>query len=151
MMGGGILHSSWTRCSMQLTFLSFSQIKSEIGSSAQKGLAEDALNVNNMNVNPGEKQQHLCTTTIPTNNPPPKPGHPDTQGQLHEMVYAINHPDLKLQGQPKGMKAVLQEQESVWDELVSRCKGNVVRKCKECLKLQAKKDVERWVAEVEAM
>jgi hypothetical protein len=34
---------------------------------------------------------------------------------------------------------------------MSRCKGKVVRKCKECLKLQAKKDVERRVAEAEAM
>jgi hypothetical protein len=58
------------------------------------------------------------------------------------MVYAADHPDLKLQGEPKGMKAVLQEQESVWDKLMSRCKGKVVRKCKECSKLQAKKDAE---------
>jgi hypothetical protein len=34
--------------------------------------------------------------------------------------------------------------------LVSRCK-NAVRKCKECSKLQAKKDAGRWVAEAEAM
>jgi hypothetical protein len=67
------------------------------------------------------------------------------------MVYAADHPALKLQGEPKGMKAVLQEQELVWDKLMSRCKGKVVRKCKECSKLQAKKDAERQVAEVEAM
>lgn len=120
-------------------------------SSAHEDLAEDALNVNNMNVNPGGKQWHLHTTTIPTNNPPPKPGCPDTQGQLQEMVYTADHSDPKLQGQPKGMKAVLQGQKSVWDELMSRCKGKVVGKCKECLKSQAKKDAERWVAEAEVM
>ena len=46
-------------------------------SSAHEGLAADVLNINNMNVNPGEKQKHLHTTTIPINNPPPKPGHLD--------------------------------------------------------------------------
>lgn len=40
------------------------------------------------------------------------------------------------------MKAVLQEQESVWAELVER-NDKVVGKCKECQKLQAKKDAER--------
>jgi hypothetical protein len=33
------------------------------------------------------------------------------------MVYPLNHPNLKLQGKLKGMKVVLQEHESVWDEL----------------------------------
>lgn len=37
------------------------------------------------------------------------------------------------------MKAVLQERESVWDELVDRCKGKVVGKCKSCAKSQVKK------------
>jgi len=65
-------------------------------SSAHEGLAKDALNVNNMNVNPGGKQQHLPTTTIPTNNPPPKSGHSDTCGQLQDMVYPADHPDPNL-------------------------------------------------------
>jgi hypothetical protein len=47
---------------------------------AYEGFANDALNVNNMNMNPGGKQQHLCDTIIPLNNPLPKPGHPDTRG-----------------------------------------------------------------------
>jgi len=78
-------------------------------SSAHEGLAADALNVNNMNVNPGGKQKHLHTTTIPINNPPPKPGCPDMQGWMQSMVYPNDHPDPKLQGQAKGMKIVLQE------------------------------------------
>lgn len=120
-------------------------------SSAHKGLAADALNVNNMNVNPGGKQKHLCTTIIPINNPPPKPGHPDTRGLTQDMVYPDDHPDPKLQGQAKGMKAVLQERVSVWDELSERCGGKVVGKCKSCSKSQVKKDAERRVAEAEAM
>ena len=40
-------------------------------SSAHEGLAADALNVNNMNVNPGGKQKHLRSTTIPLDNPAP--------------------------------------------------------------------------------
>jgi len=41
---------------------------------AHEGLAADALNVNNMNVNPGGKQKLLWDTIIPLNNPPPQPG-----------------------------------------------------------------------------
>ena len=67
------------------------------------------------------------------------------------MVYPPDHPDPNLQGQPKGMKAVLQERESVWDELMDRCKGKVVGKCKTCSKSQVKKDAERRVAAAEAM
>src|SRR5882762_12018571 len=121
-------------------------------SSAHEGLAIDALNVNNMNVNPGGKQRHLCTTVIPMNNPPPKPGYIDTRGQTQTMVYPEDHPDPKLQGKPKGMKAVLQERESVWDELKMRCRARApVGKCGDCLKSQAKKDAEQRVGEAEAM
>ena len=82
-------------------------------SSAHKELSHDALNINNMNVNPGGNQCHLWDTTIPLNNPPPKPGCPDTCGQPQSMTYPPNHPDLALQGKAKGLKAVLRERESV--------------------------------------
>jgi hypothetical protein len=49
-------------------------------SSSHEGLASNALNVNNMNVNPGGKQTLLCNTIIPLNNPPPKSGKLDTRG-----------------------------------------------------------------------
>jgi hypothetical protein len=40
----------------------------------------------------------------------------------------------------------------VWDEMIAKIGGNqLVGKCKECKKSQAKKDVERRVAEAEAM
>lgn len=111
-------------------------------SSAHEGLAADALNVNNMNINPGGKQKHLRTTVIPITNPPPKPGRADTRGMTQVMNYPDSHPDLKLRGQPKGIKAVLQERESVWDELMDRCNTKVVGKCKSCSKSQVKKDAE---------
>lgn len=36
------------------------------------------------------------------------------------MTYPLNHPYPELAGKAKGMKVVLQERESVWDELVRR-------------------------------
>ena len=67
------------------------------------------------------------------------------------MVYSSTHLDPELRGKAKGMKAVLQERESVWDELNTRCNGKVVGKCKCCKKSQTKKDAERRVAAAEAM
>ena len=46
-------------------------------SSNHEGFAKDALNVKNMNVNPGGAQAKLRCTIIPLNNPPPHPGQPD--------------------------------------------------------------------------
>jgi hypothetical protein len=66
------------------------------------------------------------------------------------MVFSQDHPDEKLQGVAKGMKEVLRERESAWDELTKRC-GKVVGKCKACTTSQIKKDAERRVAEAEAM
>ena len=86
-------------------------------SSAHEGLAANALNVNNMNVNPGGKQQAMHDTVIPLTNPPPKPGQRDTRGMPQQMVYPEMHPDLESWGKPKGMRAILQECKSVWDEL----------------------------------
>jgi len=42
--------------------------------SSHEGLASDALNVNNINVNPGGKQTFMCHTIIPLTNPKPKIG-----------------------------------------------------------------------------
>ena len=105
-----------------------------------------------MNANPGGAQRHLQDTVIPLNNPPPKPGHPDTCGQPQSMTYPSDYPNPALQGKAKGLKAVLNEHESVWDEMIVKNGGKrPVEKCKECKKSQAKKDVERKVAEAEAM
>lgn len=112
-------------------------------SSSHKGLAENALNVNNMNVNSGGKQRHLRDTIIPTSNPPPRPGHPDTCGMPQSLVYPATHPNAKLAGQPKGMRAVLEERVSVWNEYISHLNGSCpVSKCKSCQKSQLKKDTD---------
>lgn len=76
-------------------------------SSSHKGLALNALNVNNMNINFRGKQRHLHDTIIPISNPPPKPGCPDTHGMPQSLVYPATYPDVKLAGQPKGTRAVL--------------------------------------------
>ncbi|KAF7984096.1 hypothetical protein HWV62_16698 [Athelia sp. TMB] len=121
-------------------------------SSAHEGLAQDALNVNNMNIGPGGKQCALQSTMIPLSNPPPQPGRPDTRGQPQHLVFSPDHPDENLRNQPKGMHVVLEERVSVWDELVKRSKKEKpVGKCKDCAKSQVKKDAERRVAEAEAM
>ena len=76
------------------------------------------------------------------NDPAPKPGQHDMCGMVQDMVYPQDHPTPELRGQLKGMKVVLQEQVSVWDELSLRCGGKVVGKCKKCTKSQTKKDAE---------
>ena len=91
-------------------------------SSAHEGFADNALNINNMNVNPGGKQRKLHDTVIPLNNLDPTPGEEDTRGQIQHMSYPNDHPDPKLRGQPKGIKAVLQERKSVWDKYMAVCR-----------------------------
>ena len=121
-------------------------------SSAHEGFAADALEVNKMNINSGGKQPHLQSTTIPLNNPPPKPGHLDTQEQHQTMSYAVNHQDPSLWGQPKGIKAVLQEYVSVWDKALEMNSRKVpVGKCRDCKKSQPQKGAEKRIAEAEAM
>jgi hypothetical protein len=55
-------------------------------SSSHEGLASNALNVNNMNVNPGGKQTLLCDTIIPLNNPLPRSGKLDSQPSTNHGV-----------------------------------------------------------------
>ena len=121
-------------------------------SSAHEGLSPNALNVNNMNINPGGTTARVMRDTIiPLNNPPPKPSCIDTRGQPQSMVFPLDHPEPTLRGKPKGMRVVLEERKSVWAELMERRKGKVVGKCAQCKKSQVKKDAERRVAEAEAM
>ena len=83
-------------------------------SSAHKGFAENSLNVNNINVNPGGKQKKLHDSVIPLNNPDLAPGQEDTCSQIQHMTFPDDHADPKLKGQLKGIKVVLQERKSVW-------------------------------------
>jgi hypothetical protein len=92
-----------------------------------------------MNVNPRRKHKLLQDTIIPLNNPLPRPGNADIQGMLHSMIFSQDHPDKKLLGISKGMKAVLCN--SVQDELERRC-TKVVGKCKTCTTPQIRNDAE---------
>ena len=123
-------------------------------SSAHEGYAEDALNVNNMNINPGGKQRKLRDTTIPLCNPDPARGEEDTRGRTQKMCFPEDHSDPKLRGLPKGIRAVLQERKSVWDKYESICKARgvgIVGKCSSCKMSQVKKDAERQIALANAM
>ena len=123
-------------------------------SSAHEGFAEDALNVNNMNINPGGKQRKLRDTVIPLNNPDPAPGEEDTRGQVQQMTFPDDHADPKLRGQAKGMRIVLQERKSVWNKFTTMCKerkSKIVGKCASCTKSETRKDAERRIALAESM
>jgi hypothetical protein len=119
-------------------------------SSAHEGFAKNALNINNMNINPGGKQRKIRDTVIPICNPDPSPDEEDTRSRVQRMTFPNDHPDPKLWGQAKGIRAVLQERKSVWDKLVLNCSTKPVRKCASCTKSQTCKDAERRVAFVEA-
>jgi hypothetical protein len=123
-------------------------------SSAHGGFAENALNINNMNINTGGKQRKLRNTIIPLNNPNPAPGEDDTCGRVQCMSFPDDCSDSKLQGQPKGIKVVLQERKSVWDKYLAICKerrAKIVGKCASCTKSQMCKDAERRAALAEVM
>jgi hypothetical protein len=51
-------------------------------SSTHEGFAENALNVNNMNVGHGGKQRKLCNTVILLSNPEPTPSEEDMCRQV---------------------------------------------------------------------
>jgi hypothetical protein len=123
-------------------------------SSAHEGFAEDALNINRMNVNPGGKQKRLRDTIIPLNNPDPAPGKDDTRGRVQHMYFPDDFHDPKLRGQAKGVRVVLMERKSIWDKYTAICtarKAKIVRKCASCTKSQTRKDAENWVAMAEVM
>jgi hypothetical protein len=123
-------------------------------SSAHEGFAEDALNVNTMNVHPARSQRPMCDTIIPLNNPDPAPGEEDTCGQIQQMCFPEDHEDLALRGKPKGMRAVLQERKSVWDKFsaINKARGtNLIGRCASCKKSGMRKDAERRLAIAEAI
>ena len=122
-------------------------------SSAHEGFAENALNVNNININPAGKQRKLRDTHILHSNPDPAPREEDTHGRVQQMIFPDDHPDECLRGQAKGIRVVLQERKSVWERFTTICeqrKTKPVGKCALCTKSQTRKDAERHVAFVEA-
>ena len=123
-------------------------------SSAHEGFAENALNVNAMNLNPGGKQKKLRDMVIPLNNPDPAPGEEDTCGKVQHMCFPEDHETPQLRGQPKGIKAVLEERKSVWSKYnaIRKARGTKeVKKCAQCTKSQVRKDAEHCVTKTEEM
>src|SRR5216683_442496 len=116
-------------------------------SSTHEGYADNALNINSMNINPGGKQKKLCNTRIPLNNPGPAPSKEDTRGHIQSMCFPNDYSDLKLRGQPKGMRVILEEHKSIWDKftLIHKAHGP------QHTKLQLRKDTERCIALADAM
>jgi hypothetical protein len=120
-------------------------------SSNHEGFASDALNINNMNVNPGGKQAKMHSTIIPLDNPPPRPGTRDPRGETQLMVYPDDEgTPPELRSKPKGMKAVLQERGVVWDILCEKSNGKPTGTCQRCKMSQAAKDAEARVSAAEA-
>jgi hypothetical protein len=116
-------------------------------SSSHEGLASDALNVNNMHVNPGGKQTLMRDTIIPLTNPDPEISKIDTCGLPQTMVFPHDHPDPNLAGKAKGMAAVVKERKLVYKRLVDELRGKkVVGKCGQCRKSAANKDTKHSVA-----
>ncbi|KAG1875395.1 hypothetical protein DFJ58DRAFT_721227 [Suillus subalutaceus] len=87
-----------------------------------------------MNIGPGGKQKPLSDTIIPLSNPPPKPGCLDTHRVPQSLVYPSSHPNKTFAGKLKGMRAVLEESVSVWDEYIERLqRQSVVGKSAEAM------------------
>jgi hypothetical protein len=123
-------------------------------SSAHEGFAEDALNVNKINVQPTCKHSKLCDTIIPFSNPDPVPDEEDMCSQFQHMCFPVYHSDLDLWDKPKGIKVVLEEHKSVWDKFTMVCREHgkkIVGKCGVCTKSDACKDKEQHIALAEAM
>jgi hypothetical protein len=108
-------------------------------STAHEAFAADALNANEMNVNPGGQQRHMHATIIPNDNP-----HPALQGKPQTMVFDANlppnHPYYQFRGQPKGMQQILKER-GLWDELV-RLNGDkpIPGNCHNCKMSKAERE-----------
>jgi hypothetical protein len=123
-------------------------------SSTYEGFAENALNVNDININLGKKQKKMCNTIIPLNNPGLAPSEEDTHERVQQMCFPEDHSDPVLRGKPKGLWAVLMECKSIWDKYIAMCKAHgakVVGKCGTCTKSDVRKDAECCVVHVEVM
>src|SRR3954471_14368542 len=79
-------------------------------SSSHAKLADDTLNVANMNLNPGGKQSIMRDTVF--------------NGQIQTMVFPSDHSDELLRGKAKGMKVILQERGLWGSGLKASCGKN---------------------------
>ena len=70
------------------------------------------------------------------------------------MTFPDDHIDLKLRKQPKGVRVILQERKSVWNQFTMVCKKcgtKIIGKCASCTKSEMHKDAEWRIALAEAM
>ena len=73
------------------------------------------------------------------------------------MCFSNDHSNPTLRGQPKGIRAVLEERKSIWDKFTMLHKqhgpqcSKLVGKCGSCTKSQLRKDAERCIALADAM
>jgi hypothetical protein len=67
-------------------------------SSAYEGFSKDALNINNININPEGRQRKLCNMVIPLSNLYPTPSKEDTYSQVQQITFSNNHSDKHLLG-----------------------------------------------------
>ena len=96
------------------------------------------------NIKPGGKQAKLHNTTIPMNNPGPKPRAVDMHGQQQSLVYAVDHPNPNLHGKVKGIHAILKEQTSVWDAICEAA-GGEKRVKNVCIVCKASQMEKNWL------
>ncbi|KAF4621818.1 hypothetical protein D9613_012166 [Agrocybe pediades] len=117
-------------------------------STAHGAFAPDALNANEMNVNPAGKQRKMKDTTIPDNNP-----NNSLRGKIQTMVFSPNlppdHPFYEFRGLPKGMKYILKER-GLWDYLTHANGGKEIPgDCQYCK--ASRKEKEKRERELEAI
>ena len=73
------------------------------------------------------------------------------------MCFPDDHSNPTLRGQPKGIRAVLEEHKSIWDKFTTLHKqrspqhSKLVGKCGSCTKSQLRKDAEHRIALADAM
>lgn len=103
-------------------------------SSNHDGKAGDALAISKMNVNPEGAQGHMRDTIIPVSNPHGLSGKP--QSMVFPSTLPDNHPYKKFEGQPKGMKVVLEELGLIQE---TAGKKKTVGTCKACKETKARK------------
>ena len=102
-------------------------------SSCHDAMAENALNVNKMNVNPGGKSPPMHDTFIPYDNP-----NPSLRGNPQSMQFPEDHPDPLLCGAAKGMRVILEERGLLFGKKNLAGK-NIIGECKACKARKARK------------
>lgn len=117
-------------------------------SSAHEAYGPSALRVQNMNMSPGGKRGHLRSTAIPSDDPNIPS---ELRGLPQAMIFSDDHPDIKLRGQPKGIKVVLQER-GLWEFYTKKTESlkipPLIMKCSACKTSGINQDAQNRAARV---